>query len=411
MSSRDRLPQILVVVLFVAACILGVNSQKQQEPDTIPRAAWNDATPLGGKGLRLLLQNMGYKVRLANTRLAGMPTDARVWFIFDPATRFTKNEAKQLLAWVKRGNTLVWAASPKTLGMMSFSTFGTNNSGISELRNSLGVSSPDNSPLMRPHGEILPPLTAYKFGAAHVLRTGVVKASGSGGTFEVSRPYVELVGNPFAPELAVLPYGTGRVIVAPDAMPFTNYALSKDDNVVLATNFVRAYVSPDDGAVYFDERRHSEDKAGAEVQPNLLYYLWQPPLRYALLQLLAAGLLLWAFYGRRLGAPVPLPDREPVTRASQFAVAMGSLFRKAGRPRAASTILGEEFRRTLTRRLGLSITDSDATIAQHTARITGLPERLIDRLLLRSRNPAESEADALADAQEMELVLRRLGRL
>jgi hypothetical protein len=87
---------------------------------------------------------------------------------------------------------------------------------------------------------------------------------------------------------------------------------------------------------------------------------------------------------------------------------MGLLFRKADRPRAASEILGEEFRRALAKRLGLSPADPDALLAEHAARAADLPSRLIDRLLLKSKNPADSEAEALADAQEMEMVLRRI---
>jgi hypothetical protein len=97
-----------------------------------------------------------------------------------------------------------------------------------------------------------------------------------------------------------------------------------------------------------------------------------------------------------------------VTRAGQFAQAMGLLFRKANRPKAAAEILGEEFRRSLARRLGLSPNDPDEILAAAAERATGLPSRFIDRLLLKSKNPATTDAEALADAQDMEQVLRHL---
>ena len=87
---------------------------------------------------------------------------------------------------------------------------------------------------------------------------------------------------------------------------------------------------------------------------------------------------------------------------------MGSLFHKANRPRAASVTLGENFRRTLTRHLGMSPTDSDVEIAKRAAVATGLPVALIDRLLLHAAVPRENDTEMLSDAQEMELVLRRL---
>jgi hypothetical protein len=147
-----------------------------------------------------------------------------------------------------------------------------------------------------------------------------------------------------------------------------------------------------------------------DITPNLLYYLWRPPLRYALLQLLVAGVLFWTFYGRRLGAPVPLPDGGPVTRASQFAAAMGALFQKVQRPQAAETIIGEHFRRQLARRLGLSISDPDELLAQRASEATGYSSRVIDRLLLQAKAPDADEAHALADAQLTEQILRSFDR-
>jgi hypothetical protein len=239
--------------------------------------------------------------------------------------------------------------------------------------------------------------------SASTYWSGVKKAAGSSGGVTIGRAHLELAGTPIDVQLAAIPYGKGRVFVAPDALLFTNYALSKPDNAVLVSNLIRAHEPG--GTVYFDERAHGEDLQ-ANVEPNLLYYLWRPPLRYALLQLLVAGLLLWAFFGRRLGAPVPLPDGGPVTRASQFAAAMGALFHKVHRPRAAAIIIGEDFRRQLTRRLGLSVADSDELIAQRTSEATGYSTRVIDRLLLNAKTPDEDEERALADAQLMEKIMR-----
>jgi hypothetical protein len=239
----------------------------------------------------------------------------------------------------------------------------------------------------------------------------VGKASGSGDMVEIGRGFLEIAGSPVGTELARIDVGKGRVFVAPDALLFTSYALGKPDNAVLVTNMVRAHVPS--GAVFFDERQHIADDPDAPAgtsaaPPTLLDYLWRPPLRYAMFQIMFAGLLWWALSARRLGAPVPLPERESVTRASLFALAMGSLFRKVDRPRAASGIISEHFRREMVRRIGMSISDPDMAIANRAAEISGVPARLIERLLQRAKAPAESEAEALHDAQEMEMVLTRL---
>jgi len=405
----NRFPKVLVVLLFALACAIGVFNQSRSRPEgDLPRARFDDASPLGGKGLRLVLANLGYAVKRADVRLKGMPGDARVWILLDPQTQFGRAESDALLNWIKNGGTLIVAATPgyfRDFSMVSATT------PRGRLDAALGLQQDEwySSPLVKPNDEPLPTLSPLNWNAPSVYRSGVKKATASGGTFVLNRPHSEIAGTPFQAEIARLDYGKGRVIITPDALLFTNYALAHDDNAVLVTNFVRAHMVPKDGAIYWDERNHV-DKNAPEIRPNLAYYLWRPPLRWAILQLLGAGLLAWAFYGRRLGAAVPLPDSEPVTRASNFALAMGALFRKANRPRAASAIIGEEFRRTLVRRLGMSVADSDKSIAERAAGISGLPAPMIDRLLLRGKNPPDSEADALAIAQEMEIVIRRLSR-
>lgn len=403
---RGRGQIFVVIVLFLLACWLSVAGQRKPEENRYPRAGFNDTKPLGGKGLRLLLQRLGYTVQRHTARIDSMPSDARVWLLLDPDTGFSRKESWLLLQWVKDGGTLIWAAPP----WWSIDDSGGRNPGMAELGERLKVK-PSTDYLVfngRSSGSAgdLPSMTPLSFGAASDLRAGVNKASGSGGTITIDRSYLELAGNPNGVEIGVIPIAAGHVIVLPDALLCSNYGLSKDDNAVLVSNFVRAYAPS--GGVYFDERQHGDVGAAEKIEPNLLYYLSHGAARLALLQLATAGLLLWAFYGRRLGAPVPLPDQEPVTRAGQFALAMGMLFRKANRPRAAAEILGEEFRRALARRVGLSPHDPDAILANAAARATGLPERMIDRLLLKSKNPATTEAEALADAQDMETLLRHL---
>jgi hypothetical protein len=395
MRNRISSTHLIAVVLFVLACVLGVWAQMKKVPQVeVPRARFNDATPLGGKGLRLMLERMGYSVKRMDGVLPSMPKDARVWVLLDPQAGFTRREAGDLMRWVKDGGTLIWAATPVGTNAASLATAQANrNAGIGSLHRILGVEEGSLfSSSLTSKGDPLPPLSPLNQTSASEYWMGVKAASGTDRSLRLNnRPYLEIAGAPDSIQLAAIPYGKGRVFVAPDALLFTNYALSKPDNAVLISNLIRAHETG--GTVYFDERAHGEDLQ-SEIKPSLLYYLWRPPLRYALLQLLVAGLLLWAFFGRRLGAPVPLPDGGPVTRASQFAAAMGALFHKVHRPRAAATIIGEDFRRQLTKRLGLSIADSDELIAQRASEATGFSSRVVDRLLLNAKTPDDDEERA-----------------
>lgn len=393
--------------LFIGACVFAL-THRQKPDEMIPRAQWKDDTPLGGKGLRLLLERLGYRAQLETERINGVPKDAGVWLILDPFTGFSKAEAKQLLGWVNQGGTLIWAVPDISNPFMALRQSNAHNSGIAALTDATKLQ--QTYSMYRPSnqlGEPLPPLTPLNPVAVSAYWSGVKQATASGHGLTIKRPFLEIAGNPAQAELARIDYGQGHIILAPDPLLFTNYALSKPDNAVLVTNLIGVHLPPGQATVYFDEREHGEDTS-TKPTPSLLYYLSRPPLSYAMLQLFVASLLLWALYGRRLGAPVPLPDNDPVTRAGQFATAMGMLFQKAGRPQAAGVIIGEEFRRAVARRLGMSTAQSDQEIAQRAGAVTGMPTEMIARLLAKARTPAAHEADVLSDAQEMEYVLRRL---
>ncbi len=393
--------RLLVGFLIFAALMVALLANSEQKSHTLPRAGWNDATPLGGKGLRLLLGKLGYAPRKQVEPLQKMPTDAKIWLILDPETRFSKREANLLLAWVRKGGVFVFCARPKSFLWVS-GPQESNSEGIEEVLRVLGVESGLSSAPKA--GEFLPELEPLSLDAVSIYRTGVKQASGSPRTFEITRRHLEIAGPPSG-SLARLDIGEGHVFIAPDALLFTNYALSKPDNAVLVSNLLRAHVPG--GAVYFDERSHGENAANT-APDTLISHLKKPPVSYAIGQLLLAGLLFWAFAGRRLGAPVALPEGGPVTRASQFAAAMGALFLKTNRPQAAAAIIGARFRRRLAHRLGLSPAENDAVLARRAQEIAAIPFEVTDRLLLQSRAPAQTVGEALRDAQEMELVLRKL---
>ena len=134
-SRRPSSSLIIAIALFVAACVLGVLAQsRQQAPITIPRARYSDSTPLGGKGLRLLLERLDFRTRVESGVLPAPPKQAKVWLLLDPQTSFSKRESTELLEWVKRGGTLIWASSPHLYSTMSGGIQGGSSVGIEQLR-------------------------------------------------------------------------------------------------------------------------------------------------------------------------------------------------------------------------------------------------------------------------------------
>ena len=412
MKSRVQASHIIVALLLITALGLGYYLQTKQKIESpYPRALYGDAKPLGGKGYRLALEWLGYTVRRVDLRLAKMPSDAKVWVLLDRETTFSRPEMEMLLQWIKEGGILVWAAPPTFDFSMAFG--GQKWQPGQELMKKFKIQNPPNYNSSPFSTDSLPPLSPLTQGAPGVYWADVKNASASPGTLAIKGAHLEIAGDLRGVQIARLDYGKGHIFVASDALIFTNYALAKPDTAVFTTNLIRAHVPPAANAViYFDERSHGDDTPVGEkdINKSLVYYLWRPPLRYAVLQILFAGILLWSLFGRRLGSPVPLPDRENVTRASQFAGAMGTLLHKSNRPNVAAVVLGEEFRRTLARRLGMSPHDSDAVLAARAALISGLPAEHIERLLFQARTPIEDEPALLNLTQETEYVLRRLSR-
>lgn len=407
----------LIVALLMSAAYLN----RGPSYSTRPSAKFADAKPAGGKGLALLLNKIGYQSKVQDAPLRQMPTDARAWLLLDPEVSFTKREGTQLLDWVKSGGTLVYCVDREHAGRILILSDATKKklptNGVETLERELKITpeSGYSAFVRRPQRQSqkqLPDLPAVAFDVPSNVRVGVKSAGGDSSNFGIERSHVAVATAPGG-TIARIPYGKGQVWAVPNAWMFTNYGLSKPDTAVLVTNLLRTQAPPFGArkVVYFDERSHDENER-PPVPDTLINRLKRPPISTALWQLLFAGVLLWIFASRRLGAAVPLPTSGPVTRASQFAQAMGALFSNISRPSAAADIIGQNFRKRLGARLGMSPNENDAVMARRAHELSGVPYEVVDRLLLQTRTPATNEAQALRDAQEMDAVLQQLeGRI
>ena len=416
MRKKTNRSGIYIGVAILALLFLAGYLNRSASYSAAPSAKFADAKPNGGKGLALMLNRTGYQSKVQDAPLRQMPADAAAWLLLDPQTNFTKREGKQLLDWVKRGGTLIYSVErSRFLGIFPTDNNDTTaTNGVEMVAQELKISNDFDFAGIASQGsqKSLPELPAVALDVPSNARAGVKSAVGAGGNFGIERAHIALAGAPGG-TIARIPYGKGQVWAVPNAWIFTNYGLSQPDTAVLVSNMLRTQAPPNKTrkAVYFDERAHDESER-PPAPDTLISRLKKPPISTAITQLLFAGALLWIFAARRLGAAVPLPTRGPVTRASQFAQAMGALFSKTARPAAAADIIGQDFRKRLASRLGMSPTENDAILARRAHELSGVPYEVVDLLLLQTRTPAQSEAQALRDAQEMDAVLQRLeGRL
>lgn len=396
-----------LAALALVAVALGLISQRQQPETPFPRARFADYKPLGGKGLRLLLQKQGYTVKRQAEPLKAIPKDAKVWLMLDPQTRISQTDAKVLLQWVKDGGVLVWSNLRPSFHEANWWEQQKPKDGMNYFREKLHLSKTQIKPHFLDTEKSLLPMLEPVRNSTKIGRSGAHNLSISPNTFLIDAEHQTLIGSQKGLKLAVMTHGQGQVIISADALLFTNYALAQGDNAALVSHLIRKDVTPGAG-IYFDERTELQMPPRA-LPHTLLYYLWQPPLRWAMLQLLFAGLLLWMFYGRRLGRPTPIPVQQPVTRASQFGVAMAGLYQKARRPNVPLTILGKEFKRVVIRRTGASPLDDNATLAARCSEVSGLPREQIFQLLEQMEQTSHSESEVLRMTREMEEIQRQLG--
>jgi hypothetical protein len=392
----------LVALVVVIALVLS----RREGGGNVPTAHLSDTSPVGARGLGLVMERLGYTTQSATEPIRAMPRDARVWFLLDSQTRFSDREATLLLNWVRAGGILVCACPASDAP----SFFGSTSSrpGLDQLNKSLGATT-SGEPNFNPNG--LPQMTPLSFESVSDYRTGVAGASTSGTELSVARPHLGIAGSRFSAGDAVarMDAGKGHIFLFPDAWMLCNYGLSKPANATFIANLIRVHnLNPNGGKAYFDERSH-DNTLTPPTPDDWPARLRQRPVVFAVWQLLVVGLGCLALVSRRLGLPVGLPTQAPVTRASGFARAMGSLLFKAARPKAAAQIIGESFRARLARRVGLSPRESDEVLSLRAHEISGIPRETLSRALIASRAPATDETSALRDAQAMERILEQLG--
>jgi hypothetical protein len=147
------------------------------------------------------------------------------------------------------------------------------------------------------------------------------------------------------PGAAVVPHGEGRVLVVADPSVWTHRGLLRGDNVLLLYNV--AALDSDQRQVYFDEYHHGLRSGGGYWD-----YLRYHDQHWNLLQLAAlAAVAVWAS-AVRLGPAVPTP-RPSRADAVDYASAAARIYERAGVTHLMAQNLVRDFLGALTRHLRL----------------------------------------------------------
>jgi hypothetical protein len=147
------------------------------------------------------------------------------------------------------------------------------------------------------------------------------------------------------PGAVVVPHGEGRVLVIADPSLWTHRGLRRDDNVLFLYNV--AALDAEGGRVYFDEYHHGLRSGGGYWD-----YLRYHDLHWNVLQLLAVvGVAAWAG-AVRLGPAVPLPKAARAD-AVDYASAVARIYQRAGAHHLLARNLVRDFLAALTGHLRL----------------------------------------------------------
>lgn len=322
----------------------------------------------GTKAIFLLLGQEGFKVSRLFT---AVPEGQGLMIVVEPEVSLLEQDWRQALDWVAQGNTLLLAsASPNYL----YQHFEYEYKRVPGIFTTQHVSS--DNPLLKDVRELY--LTGGERLKKHESMTF---------TCEDEKGIY----------LAQAAKGKGSIILltAPDLL--TNKEIDNNDNLILFLNIVRLYGQE---GIWFNEFVHGYtwEKTAREV------FAW--PLRLAAIQLALGVLLLYYFWGKRFGRPIPLPGNTDQI-SGEYVSSLANIYRQGRARHLTLESIFQGFRKDLSQYLGISSNLSNGELVKafsgrpridtkKLADLIGRCEELMGKTSL-------SETDLFTIARDMEI--------
>jgi hypothetical protein len=363
-GARKALPWVAIVLgLLVVAAVGGRRAEEGNPLDP------ESPGPLGTKGLVEVLREVGGQVTVSGGQ-PGSGTDTALLLSDD----LTPQRREALLAWVRRGGTLV-VADPNS-GVTQAKGVGTTSIGLldAQLERRCDVAALSDVRRVAAPG-------------------GVVFEIPEGGGTRACFPRND------GAWLLVQSLGVGTVVRLGGASVLVNRELGEADNAVLLASLL----APVEGTAVQVLRPPLPGGGGAGLGD-----LIAPRVRLALWQLVVAFALLALWRARRLGRPVTEPQPVQIPGA-ELVVAVGNLLQRAKSRGQAAGLLTDDLRRSLAERLGLPASTPADQVADTVAERTGIPRERV----LRTLTPAtpRDEAELVALSQAIDTVRREVVRV
>ncbi|HEU4397389.1 MAG TPA: DUF4350 domain-containing protein [Actinomycetota bacterium] len=358
---RRFLPWVVLVLGVLLVAVVGGRRAEEGTPLDPDSPA-----PLGTKAIVEVLRELGARVTVSGD----LPdTGAATALLLSDDLNLQRREG--LLAWVRRGGTLV-VADPSS-GVTAAKPVGTTRVGLLDAQ-------------LQRRCDVAALRDADRVSAPGGLVFEVPQGGGVRGCFPRG-------GGAW---LLVQPLGAGNVVRLGGASAVVNQELGEADNAVLLTSLLAPSA---DSAVWV--LRPPLPGGGSASLGDLV----GPRVRLALWQLVVAFVVLALWRSRRLGRPVvePQPVQLP---GSELVVAVGNLLQRAkGRGQAAG-LLSDDLLRSLAERLGLPPSTPADQVADAAAQRTGIRRERVLRAL--APQPPRDEAELVALSQAIDAVRREV---
>lgn len=397
-----------LVALVITTTVLLINLSGS-EPGEVPID--QSDSPSGTRGLILLLEEHGAEVARSAPPFLDEPDVA----LLHSDVPLDRQELREVATWIEDGGVFVVLGAPAPWATISRSLPpGEVSRGPCDL-------------------SVLDDVSVLELGPqGGTALTVEVASAGSADHGDQAReacfrpPGAAPERSPNAGLVTMTSVGSGAIVGVGSQEIFTNRWLANADNSVLATSLLapepgtRVAVVESAGGLPRDgtgqsgpgiggdrnddpPSRPGQDTPEPEPEDQTLLDLLPTGLRWALLQLVLAAVVLALWKARRFGQPVPEPSPVPIAGAG-LVEAVGELMRRAGSPERATEILQEDLRSELATRLGLTREAAVELIADRTATGSGNPElgERVRKVL--TAGPADSGAELVELARKIEEV-------
>ncbi len=323
--------------------------------------------PLGTSALVSLLDELGADVEIS----VGLPEDGDDVALL-LADQLDEEQTDDVMAWVRRGGTLVVTDPSSSLTPEVFGT---------------------SDPLVEPEDVERGICTIDALNGVEVVDGGAASR------FDTGRGYASCLGSRDFAFVVATVEGDGDVIAIGGAAFATNDRLAEADNAVLAA----AILVPESGL----RVRFVDPPIPAGGGDKTLYELISDGVRRGGLQLGVAFVLYAAWRAIRLGRPVH--EGQPVEIAgSELVSATGRLLERGRSPGAAAEVLRDGLRRALRTRLGVPAHATPAGLAQAVAERAGVDPELARTAV--GDHPVGTDAELVAVARAISSVHQEVFR-